>query len=389
MFLKDKNILILSDYDSRIKWSISLFKTICDGVEFLPSVNVLYRSCPSNIFEYYQVDGNLVQYENLESPSVRLKIENSDLIIIGLGGADNLYVINFIHSLENRPIIIAGFNGLVDHNDPDPLLCRIGADLICVNTEVDMLNYKSMLKKLNVSISTLILTGYQRYYLADKTEIDLSRSRDIWLFIEQIGVPDTDRRVNYLIRKLISIAKKNPDIDLLIHCRHVQGYKTVRKERETSFRKIWKKYKKEIAGLDNIKLVDGMVEDWLLKASFCFSFNSTALIEALYLNKNIGVISDYGISHKLGNHVFIGSNIFMTLEELSKKEIPLICPLWKEKNCTFNEGEELKEKVQELFLLKRSNYIRPYYTIETAPFFFEKKGWRKNTFRTLWGKLIK
>ena len=262
MYLKDKRILVLTDYDSRFKWGLSLLQSIC-GTQSVPMVEVYYKSVPQTIFSRYRFKGDLIQYDSFESHKLKSSIVSSDLVILGLGGGDNLKIINFIYSLGSykRPLIVAGFNGLVDFNDPNPLLCRLGADLICVNNQVDMTSYSKILESLKIPIKSLVLTGYQRGYLKEELKRKVTKSRDLWLFIEQIGVPDTDRRINYLIEKLIFIAKANPDIDLVIHCRHVQGYKTVSKGRETSFRRNWKKYKKEINKLRNIKLVDGLIED--------------------------------------------------------------------------------------------------------------------------------
>ena len=114
------------------------------------------------------------------------------------------------------------------------------------------------------------------------------------------------------------------------------------------------------------------------------------LLEALYLNKKIGVISDFGISRKIGNYTFIGANVFVTLDDLAEKKIPTICMKWKKDNCIFNESIELKERLHQLFYLKLPLDLEPYYTEKSAPFFFEEKKnniFNKGLFKALWEKL--
>jgi hypothetical protein len=124
-------LLVLSDFDSRIKWGASLASYYATNCE----ITVLLKEAPHSLCSMYFHDYyTAIQYNNLNSALSNDYLFAFDFVIIALGGFEVVRVINAVRNgcatHKRRPILIAGFNGLVDPHDPHGLLCRYGADLI-------------------------------------------------------------------------------------------------------------------------------------------------------------------------------------------------------------------------------------------------------------------
>ncbi len=361
-------IAIISDYDSRIKWGLS----ICYSLkQYLPmghvEVDLYYKSCNTRYLEYYKVFlSNKFKYTNLHN--VMLGLNFYDFVIISLGGTENLLVLTGFVG-ECRPLTITGFNGLTDGYDAHGLLCRFGADIICINSIKDMTSYSNTLHDLKLGGNSLTLTGLQRSYLNFKPDRTTEEAwRQPMLFIEQVGIPGTIKRARYLIEKIIHIARCNPHRDVLIKFRDEQGYQSVNHGKShNDLRRIWNGYKRRMP--DNIFFVDLAIESLIHVSDLCFSFTSSVLIEALALKKKVAVIADFGIDKKIGNHVFIGSDLFVTLDELANGVEPIVNNSWYENNCTVNYNNEFNLKLNTILSGGRKA-IEPYYIKERLPFYY-------------------
>lgn len=362
------NIFVISDYDSRIKWGVSLAKLLKNkfncGKPYL-----FYKEANLHLIKNYFNDINCIKYENINSCLSMYNFSKDDIVIVALGGMENARIISNIKSINNSPISITGFNGLVDSSDPYGLLCRYGADVICVNTPSDLIGYNLILKQLNLCNRGLILTGYIRTYINKiKTINNISEEKktDAFLYVEQPGILKTKRRIEYLCDKLINIATLNKNKKLYIKLRD-SGINNIDKpSQEEIFRK------RKLFKMKNIILSNESIEDLAKNIDFCLTFSSTVGLEYLSLNKNVGFISDFGIGKHLGNQPFLGSDLYISLDCIATGIIPTANELWIKNNVLFNNKNEIYNKIEELIKFKRPN-PDVYFNVNKPPFLIEEK----------------
>lgn len=377
-------VAIFSDFDSRIKWGLSVCSNMLSA-EVLSSaiVDLYFISFDQTCLNYYNVPlNNVVKYRKKEE--LICEANFYDVIVLALGGSDNLSFLSAVNLLK-RPIIISGFNGLTDGYDIHGLLCRYGSDIICVNSCNDMVFFDRALSDLNLSKDSLTLTGFQRSYLNSykgiKNIATKNMEREILLFVEQIGIPDTLARLEYLVLGLEEMALLNPDKDVFIKSRKKKGFLNVNyKESARDFNDVWNYKIKEKPA--NIYFVDEEIEEILPHVSLCFSFTSTVILEALSLGINVAVLSDFGISKKIGNHVFVGSDLFESIGELSRGARPRVNNCWLKNNLSINLSNTLQIKLAKVMGKDRCD-IQIYYTKDKFPFYYFKQNKKniKTTFK--------
>lgn len=376
-------ICVLSDYDSRIKWGLSVARGMnsyfnSDQVE----VDLYYKSFDKELITYYDIKvARLIEYSGFQD--ILGSLANFNVVILALGGGLIAKVMHAINTFgQSRPIVVTGFNGLTDPHDPHGLLCRYGSDVICVNSPIDYWYYVGILKSLGLSYDSLVLTGIQRSYIDVSSAgclVDL-RWRDSILFVEQIGIPISRSQLRYLIDKLIDIAILNPHRDVLIKCREKAGYKTVNSsERNFRFRDVWKD--SIVNPPNNIKFVDDNIEKLLVECTLCIAFTSSAIIEALLLNKEVAVISDFGVSRKIGNHVFLGSGLLVKLDDIARSEIPKVNLRWYQNNCLLGKIEALGDRIARLMSNDTNDILPIYFNRNNYPYYFLEKETSSNGFK--------
>lgn len=366
-------IVVLSDYDSRIKWGLTLGRAICDNLKLSEEeLHLYYKAADNEIFQLYDIENsNKFLYTNLLTLVTNEFLLKVDILILAIGGPDNLRVLSKCNTLENRPICITGFNGVIDPQDPHGLLCRYGADYICVNSEVDLKKSQEILKKLCLDYSNLVCTGYLRKKFIKNT---LHAQKPMWLFVEQIGIPNTLSRMVYLFNALVDLALRNPQVEVVVKSRTQNGISNVNsnKSREIDLQDIWNVYKSKIP--KNLSINDSCsIEKLVSEAELCIAFSSTVLLEALFLKKNIAVLNDFGIDKKIGNYVFLGSGALVNSYQINNGYTCDINAQWLEQNCIFNRLDVFLNRLEIQFSSKTQlGSMSLYYSDSNTPFFYKK-----------------
>jgi hypothetical protein len=345
-------LLIIADFDSRYTWA----KALADNFEDA----ILHISAPIGI-----ADSTLhipIKYISSEIFDISF-MADMDVIILGLGGGANLkFLLQFrsffsAGNFQKRPLIITGYNGITDPINSHALLCRIGSDIVCVNSKNDFYLFSILLDNLNFDKKSIFLTGLVRNY-----EINQNDVKNKIVFFWQSDIPKMKQERIYIKNKL-------QELSLIYH-----EYKIVVKFRS-------QKDKKYISLFQNINIAVTceQIHQLLSQAFLCITIGSTVAAEAIIHDVPTVVLSDFGIKQEYGNHHFVGSGCLLSFNELLAKKLPKLNLKWKEKYVFYskNAQKELVNRATQLInIQKKSEKILPlqdlYYTDITAPFIIEK-----------------
>ncbi|MCV3373765.1 hypothetical protein L8V80_02330 [Campylobacter lari] len=381
-------VLILSDFDSRLKWGLSF----AFFLKKYYKITIYCKEKNLSQFQSYCLDEyNILKYDNL----IYLLQQNNifldyDLIFLSLGGGENIkffyYLNQFYDKYQIRPLVISGMNGLTDSNDTHALLCRIGADLICVNSLENLKNFKKKMSLLGLSSNNLFYSGYGRLY--NQNKIPYNNEIKTILFVEQPSIPKHIKQKKYLVEKIIEYANRYPLRRIIIKKRailHKQHMNAHLKD-DTIFDFFMKN---NIKIPNNLIFNDSSVEELMYQVDLCVSFYSTVIIEAIALGVRSIIIKDFGIGRSNENHHFIGSGLLISLNEWIEDEIPNVNQEWKKNNCELIDENVVLSLINLIDKLKFSKIGKAnvFYNKKDFPYFYNFL-YRKNKVQSFIGKYI-
>ncbi|EAK0806395.1 hypothetical protein C3G49_05555 [Campylobacter coli] len=371
-------MVIISDFDSRIKWGLTLASYLDDCF----NITLYYREKKIEQFKSYLKDSySTIRYDYLEKITTYNNLKKFKIIILALGGTLNIkFLFHFkdIFLNKERPIVISGMNGITDCNDLHALLCRVGSDIICVNSWKNYKIFIEYLISLNVNIDNLYMLGYARKFIIKNTTSGSNSISNI-LFIEQPNTPKQRRQKKYLIDKIYQYAIKYPQRTIYIKCRKINHWDhTNILFYKYNFYRLFKKSVKNIP--ENIIFCNEPVEYLYNRVDLCLSFYSTCILESLHLGIKTIVLSDFGIGCTLKNHNFIKGGIFATLDDWLEDKIPVPQQKWLDENCNFITEESISnlKKIISKKLNQKKEEIKLYYNKEDFPYFYIKNNYFSN-----------
>lgn len=302
-------VLVLSDYDSRVKWGVALAKLITNA----QSIEVVVDEAERFLAEKYSSE---IAYVHRSRDPVHFVMNRNlrgyDVVVVALGGRANVKAVHAVQGQfrpgEPRPLLVGGFNGLTDRNDPDAILCRVGMDLVMVNCEADRASFARILDTLGADAPRLVVTGYVREYAQDSSGEGPRRV----LFVQQPGIPGSAKAYEYMLRRLADWHEKEPGTQFQIALR-AEGARSVNASRHRySANALTMRLVKKV-GRGAFTVQHGPLEQSIGECDEVWSVSSTALMEALTMNKPILCIDDFGISKANGNQYFVGSGLYGSL----------------------------------------------------------------------------
>jgi len=305
-------ILLIADGDSRIAWVRRLGALLGQA---------LYGHADCTTF----LPGNAVQTCAALFQRRQLDLSAFDLVLIGYGGGANLRFSNayaefFAHHPHaiRRPLLLAGFNGICDAEDPHALFVRTGADLIFANCVADLKKFDHWLARVGGSANTELL-GYVRHTTStEKTQTPQAPQPTV-LFIAQPGAPATLKERLYILQSLQTLAQRYPDWSIQLKLRSSTLDATVTHHEKFRYQDIARIFFKN--GPSNLRLTNQAIAQLLESATVCVTLGSTVAMEAITRGITTVIMSDFGIRRDYGNHHFLGSQCLMPLNTLALPQL--------------------------------------------------------------------
>lgn len=370
------SVLVLSDYDSRIKWGVSLARRLTEP----KMIDVVLRPHQAGKVERYLMGVRTVLFDDRPLDFLRnVSLADYDIVVVALGGGANVKVVGVVQDRipagGRRPLLVGGFNGLTDSEDPDVILSRVGLDLVTVNCRKDYESFQRFLKALGADGPRLLISGYMREY-PDVCDLGSTSGKNEILFVQQDGVPKSAKAFAYLIEKLQAFVLAHPHVRLAIKLRDENRIGMNRNNAGYNAKRVVQEVLAGDQSGGRIWLDCRDVEDSLQSCDEVWSISSTVMLEALLQGKHVVSISDFGISRYLGNAPLIGSNLFVRLDDLACRKGVVLDPVWKSRNLPPPiSTEQLKiAVVQELERLRGNSwrFHHPYYL--SSPWVGRKNG---------------
>lgn len=227
-----------------------------------------------------------------------------DALMLGLDGQrsrDTLLLSRLLwEGLEQRPLLVSAYPGILFRHQIEGMLDRSGVDLLCLNSETDAALYRSACRALAISDGNAVVTGLPILWSLPQRR---PREQGSIVFFEQPSVPGNPLQRNYVAHRLIDLAIAHPDRRVIF------------KPRTSSIEPTLHRRHGEMASLlaplsrrhRNLSISYRPSLTLLRRCACAITVSSTAAMEAMAMGVSTRIVSDFGICETLGNHYFADS----------------------------------------------------------------------------------
>ncbi len=335
-----RRIVCISDSDTRMKWTLrvgrSIQKALGTGLETeLVVVSVAEGAVPSE----RQLDENRISENHrvCGDDTLSTQFSSRTSIVVALTVGTRFHrIAEAIRELgEDRPLLITGYAGVVYEKHVIGALWRSAADFAFCNSAKDEALFRDLYRDLglNPSIWTRAGIGVASSRAPDPETLarnvrDYGPIRTL-TFAVQPDVPKDANMRSYLLKQLIRYAQVHPDRRVVIKLRAAPDEKTTHTERFH--------YEELLGALSegqppNLSFEYGLMSDVLSATDLLVTLSSTAALESLSYSIPTALLTDLGIGEDLGNHFFVGSGLFASMDDLIADRIPSPDPKWLAQN---------------------------------------------------------
>lgn len=203
---------------------------------------------------------------------------------------------------RKRPFIFTGFNGFVYEKFEEGVAWRLGADLLCLNSQRDLENFLAVYGRTAFGDQPIAITGIPFTPSAKRAP---APGRKRFVFAEQNIVPKSAKERWLLGVLLQEVAMANPEWDVIVKPRVKPG--------EESFHKysihIQSVLEQTPIRADNLRISYQSLLDLLPQSSGFGTISSTALFAALDAGVPSVIFGDFGVRNNYGTHMFVNSGL--------------------------------------------------------------------------------
>lgn len=263
--------------------------------------------------------------------------------------------------LKRRPILFAGYVGIVYENFMQGFMDRQPVDIYYVNCKYDLELFGEYCRRLKLPSDNIILSGLPMLDTAYKLKPNRHKKSKALLFAGQPTVPKSLAERTHVIKKLIEYATLHPDEIVYFKPRH--------KPFQSTFHMVMFHYEDILSYLrkkhkipTNFIFTYEPILELLKKVDLCLTVSSTAAFEALCMGVPVGFIADFGISEKYGNYYFAHCNCMTTFERLDLKNPTSMDTQWLDSHyyCDGQNTERVFKAVDHLVNdQQKSSAMRP------------------------------
>lgn len=360
-------VALLADTDGRWKWAARLAARLADGPEIL-GYQLWTHELPSHR-QLLEAGVRPDQVRQLTPSGLleALAVDRPDVLVVAAPGGGCQAVLQLLAAarLEQRPLVLTGYVGVVYENLVDGLLLRAGSDLIGANSPADLEQFATVLTSVGIRPESLVRT--QLPFLDDP--VPRTRTgRFTVTFAGQPGVPASRGERQYLVQRLADHARRHPERDVLVKLRHLPGEVATHPEPFP--------YDELIRGLGtqrpaNLKVIGGLMSKALSRTDLLVTVSSTAAVEAVHAGVSAAVLTDFGIRESLGNTYFLDSGLLASFDELDQGLVPTVDRAWARRRGVVDLADDLPARVAQAVAEPRAE-LRPYYSLTNASGFLPR-----------------
>ncbi len=308
-------LLLVGDSDSQLL----ACEALCQFPSDLPveiTINAIPREgTPQAVLSRAASLGRLWQFE-MGRLLTHPELKSFDAIGVYLTGSkisDFRLTLDILYQ-DNRPLLFCGFNGVVLEKFMEGMSWRLGYDVICISGPRDQDTLHRMVAGTPFDRQTTVVTGLRRNRTSNLELLPQKERPKRLTFAEQVVMPGRKADRIRLVRILADLARRSPNWELLIKPRISPS--------ETTFHKTQDHISETLRQTlghppGNLTLDYRQLPELLQSSRLMATVSSTAFFDAMDFGCRPVVLSDFGIMPTNGSHVFAGSGVWTSLEQLN------------------------------------------------------------------------
>jgi hypothetical protein len=323
----DRTAVLVAAFDSQLKWA----EAIRRGLEsrgftcrlFVPS-DIRHAVSDRQLAEHCDSRITYIPWTDLITASL-----SAEVVVLAIQGPQ---VQRFCHDLfdaveltgASPPITISGWVGVIIENITAGYLARYTTDIVAVNSRSDLATFQAVARNLDLPTDNLLLCGLPLLSGVHRN-VAIGTPIETVMFADQPTVPQTREDRLYIYQRLMAYAHAHPDRQVVLKPRHRIG--------EDTFHRM--KFHPEVL-LANLKKPPNFSIDYtpiserLANLGLMLTISSTAALEAVGAGVRTAFIADLDVREQLGNHIFLGSGLLRTFDQLEQDQIGVPEKAWIE-----------------------------------------------------------
>lgn len=353
-----RTAILVAAFDSQLKWA----RAIRQGLE---SRGFACRTIVPSDIRHAISDGQLADYggttvAHMPWTDLMTAALNVDVVVLAIQGPQ---VRRFCHELFDLveltgalpPLTITGWVGVIIEKIVAGYLERYATDIVAVNSRSDLATFEAVARSLQLPSDNLTLSGLP-LLSGECREPSLDTPIKSVMFADQPTVPQTREDRLYLYERLLAYARTHPEREVVLKPRHRIG--------EDTFHRMKFHPEALLSGVRrpaNFSIDYTPISDRLANLDLMLTISSTAALEAVGAGVRTAFIADLDVREQLGNHIFLGSGLLRTFDQLERDDVGVPAKSWVEdyffdtQNVT--PAQQLADRALELTL--RADRGRP------------------------------
>ncbi len=307
--------LLVAAFDSQLKWVAGIRDELV-GRGF--SCAVVVPDVRSALSTGQIAAAGFDAVESITWPQLIERAVASDVVVCGLSGP---FTLRFTVDLAARvgadgssPVVVTGWVGVIIEKITAGYLDRAGSDVVAVNCVDDLEHFVTVAQQLELEPHNLLLSGLP--ILGSSAAPAPGGPIRRVLFADQPTVPQPAAERLYLYQRLIDYAYAHPEREVLLKPRHRLD--------EDTFHTMKHHPEDLLAGVaqpPNFRIDYTPISEILPEVDLLLTVSSTACLEAVGSGCRVGLVLDLGVHERYGNHVFLGSGLLRTFDQLVADEV--------------------------------------------------------------------
>ena len=304
-------LLLIADSDSQLL----ACEALCSAPTALNvewSINVIPRDGTPQALLQRLAQRATLRHQSLARLLRDRQLQSFDAIGVFLTGSKLNDIRLALQRDLQRPLLFCGFNGVVLEHFIEGVSWRLGYDLICLSGPRDQDALEQLVAGTPFAQQRTVLTGLRRN-APDTNVLPVNERPRRLVFAEQVIMPATTSERARLVRLLSDLANRSPNWEVLIKPRIAPG--------DTTFHDVDTHISttlKQTLGVPpaNLRLDYRPLPVLLKQARLLATLSSTAFFDALDFGCRAIAISDLGLQPNYGGHVYAGSGVWRSLEDI-------------------------------------------------------------------------
>ena len=304
-------LLLIADSDSQLL----ACEALCSAPTALNvewSINVIPRDGTPQALLQRLAQRATLRHQSLARLLRDRQLQSFDAIGVFLTGSKLNDIRLALQRDLQRPLLFCGFNGVVLEHFIEGVSWRLGYDLICLSGPRDQNALEQLVAGTPFAQQRTVLTGLRRN-APDTNVLPVNERPRRLVFAEQVIMPATTSERARLVRLLSDLANRSPNWEVLIKPRIAPGDATFH-DVDTHISTTLK----QTLGVPpaNLRLDYRPLPVLLKQARLLATLSSTAFFDALDFGCRAIAISDLGLQPNYGGHVYAGSGVCRSLEDI-------------------------------------------------------------------------